>query len=91
MDAMNKWWIYNVLVLKIIKFLFKHRQSIGKVKLYSNVAGLRRKVYRGIAALLQKVAVNRPFPNYRLAYSSKRVLVLTFHMKISFPPHANDN
>lgn len=50
MDAMNKWWIYNVLVLKIIKFLFKHRQSIGKVKLCCNVAGLLRKVYRGIAA-----------------------------------------
>ena len=89
---MNKWWIYNVLVLKIIKFLFKHRQAIGKVKLlYCNVAGLPQKVYSGIAAPLLKVDVNGPFPNYRLASSSKRVLVLTFHSTISFPSHANDN
>ena len=39
-DAMNKLWICNKLVLKIIKFLFKHGQSMGKVKLYVSIAGL---------------------------------------------------
>ena len=48
---MNMLWISNELVLEIIKLLFKHRQSMGKVKLLW-------KVYRGVAALLQKVAVN---------------------------------
>ena len=31
---------------------------MGKVKLYFKVQGLLRKVYRGIAALLQTVAVD---------------------------------
>ena len=56
---MNNLWIYNEVVLKKIKFLFEHRQSMGKVKLYFNVAGLLLKVYRGIASLLRKVAVNQ--------------------------------
>ena len=50
--------IYKELVLKKINFLFKRRQSVGKVKLFFNVAELLRKVYEGIAALVRKVAVN---------------------------------
>ena len=55
---MNKSWTYNELVLKIIKFPFKHRQSMCKTKLYFNVARLHRGVHRSIAAILRKVAVN---------------------------------
>ena len=57
-DAMNKLWICNKLVLKIIKFLFKHGQCMGKVKLYFSIAGLLQKIYRGIPALLWKVIVD---------------------------------
>ena len=63
----NNQWMLRIsrgYITKVIEFLFKQRQSKGKVKLYFNVAGLLRKVYRGIAALLWKVAVNRPIPNY---------------------------
>ena len=55
---MSKPWTHDELVLKIIQFLLKHRQSMGKVKLYFKVTRLLRKVYRGIAALLQTVAVD---------------------------------
>ena len=55
---MNKSSISNELFSEIIKFIFKQRQSMGKVKLYFNVAGLLRKVYRGIAALLRKFDVS---------------------------------
>ena len=37
---MNKSWIYKKLVLKVIKFIFKHRHSMGKVKLYFGIARL---------------------------------------------------
>lgn len=37
-------WIYNELVLKITKLPFKHRQSIGKVKLDFNTSALPWKV-----------------------------------------------
>lgn len=33
-----------------VKFLIKHRQSMGKVELYFSVAGFPGKGYRGIAA-----------------------------------------
>ena len=55
---MSKPWTHDELVLKIIQFLLKHRQSMGKVKLYFKVTGLLRRVSRGIAALLQTVAVD---------------------------------
>lgn len=54
---MDKSWTCNKLVLKITKFLFKHRQSIGKVKLYFSIRGLLQKVYRGIATLLPILTV----------------------------------
>ena len=54
---MDKSWTCNKLVLKTIKFLFKHRQSIGKVKLYFSIGGLLQKVYRGIATLLPILTV----------------------------------
>ena len=57
-DAMSKPRTHDELVLKIIQFLLKHRQSMGKVKLYFKVTGLLRKVYRGTAALLLTVAVD---------------------------------
>lgn len=37
---------------------FKHRQSLGKVKLYFDVARLLRKVYSGIAPSFRKVDVS---------------------------------
>ena len=55
---MSKPWTPDGMVLKIIQFLLKHRQSMAKVKLYFKVTGLLRKVYRGIAALLQTVAID---------------------------------
>ena len=43
---MNKLGIFKELVLKVlvIKFVLKHRQSMGKVDLCIKVAGLLRKV-----------------------------------------------
>ena len=54
---MNKLWIYKKLVLKVIKFIFKHRHSMDKVKLYFSIARLLQKDYRGIVALLPILTV----------------------------------
>ena len=56
---MNKSWIYNQFFFQDNEIsFFKHRQSLGKVKLYFDVARLLRKVYSGIAPSFRKVDVS---------------------------------
>ena len=44
------YWKKNRQAKKSVKFLFKHRQSMGKVELYFSDAAFLGEVYRGIAA-----------------------------------------
>ena len=53
---------------------------MGKVELCIKVAGL-----------LRKVAVNRPFPNYLWPLFQSESWCSSFHMKISFHLHVNQN